>query len=137
AGGFSWPYSKLIKHVPDRPIYGLQARSLSNRQARPSSIDEMATDYLDLIRKIQPTGPYHLLGWSFGGRVGRAIATKLHQARQEVVLLARLDSYPLQGTGSKSSFENEVDQFATQVAINPIRNLLDVLRREGLSTLNE
>jgi len=27
----------------------------------------MASDYLDQIRKIWPTGPYHLLGWSFGG----------------------------------------------------------------------
>src|SRR5262249_16342869 len=30
AGGFSWPYSKLIGHIPqDHPIYGLQARSLT------------------------------------------------------------------------------------------------------------
>jgi hypothetical protein len=83
AGGFSWPYSKLIKHVPDRPIYGLQARSLTNRQLRPSSIDEMATDYLNLIRKIQPAGPYHLLGWSFGGLVAHTIATRLTASRRK------------------------------------------------------
>ena len=29
AGGFSWPYSKLIRHIPaEHPIYGLQARNL-------------------------------------------------------------------------------------------------------------
>ena len=35
AGGFSWPYSKLIRHIPsDHPIYGLQARNLTQRIAR-------------------------------------------------------------------------------------------------------
>ena len=40
AGGFSWPYSRLIRHIPsDHPIYGLQARSLTQRDdaARHSS----------------------------------------------------------------------------------------------------
>ena len=30
SGGFSWPYSRLIRHIPsDHPIYGLQARNLT------------------------------------------------------------------------------------------------------------
>ena len=38
AGGFSWPYSKLIRHIPsDHPIYGLQARNLTQRTRRPHS----------------------------------------------------------------------------------------------------
>ena len=47
AGGFSWPYSKLIRHIPvEHPIYGLQARNLTQRARRPRSIDEMAEDYV-------------------------------------------------------------------------------------------
>ena len=138
AGGFSWPYSKLIRHVPaEYPIYGLQARSLTQREMRPSSIEEMAADYLTLIRKIQPVGPYNLLGWSFGGLVAHAIATRLQSMGQEVSLLALLDSYPIEDGDPRSGFEAESDALAAQVAINPIRNLLDVLRREGLSTLKE
>ena len=46
AGGFSWPYSKLIRHIPpEHPIYGLQARNLTQRARRPRSVDEMAEDY--------------------------------------------------------------------------------------------
>ena len=97
AGGFSWPYSKLIRHIPaEHPIYGLQARNLTQRARRPRSIDEMAEDYVRLIRKIQPTGPYNLLGWSFGGLVAHAIATQLQATGEEVALLALLDSYPVQ-----------------------------------------
>ena len=81
AGGFSWPYSKLIRHIPpEHPIYGLQARNLTQRAMRPRSIDEMAEDYVSLIRKVQPAGPYNLLGWSFGGLVAHAIATQLQEA---------------------------------------------------------
>ena len=39
AGGFSWPYSKLIRHIPsEHPIYGLQARNLTQR-ARRAALD--------------------------------------------------------------------------------------------------
>ena len=137
AGGFSWPYSKLIRHIPaDHPIFGLQARNLTHREMRPHTVDEMAADYLRLIRKIQPVGPYNLLGWSFGGLVAYAMATQLQATGQSVSLLALLDSYPIAEEG-QLGFEEDSESVSAQVAINPIRNLLDVLRREGLSTLKE
>ena len=45
----------------------MQARSLLERDALPESLEDVAADYLRLIREIQPIGPYNLLGWSFGG----------------------------------------------------------------------
>ena len=138
AGGFSWPYSKLIRHIPsEHPIYGLQARNLTQRARRPRSIDEMAEDYLSFIRRIQPHGPYNLLGWSFGGLVAHAIATQLQSMGEEVALLALLDSYPVPQEGAQAAFDDDSENLSRQVAINPIMNLLDVLRREGLSTLKE
>ena len=138
AGGFSWPYSKLIRHISaEHPIYGLQARNLTLRARRPRSIDEMAEDYVRLIRKIQPSGPYNLLGWSFGGLVAHTIATKLQAMGDEVALLALLDSYPVQHASRQVDFDDDGENVSRQVALNPIMNLLDVLRREGLSTLNE
>jgi nonribosomal peptide synthetase DhbF len=137
AGGFSWPYSKLIRHIPaEHPIYGLQARNLTQRARRAHSIDEMAEDYLSIIRKVQPHGPYNLLGWSFGGLVAHAVATQLQAMGEEVALLALLDSYPVQHE-SAQVFDDESENLSRQVAINPIMNLLDVLRREGLSILKE
>jgi thioesterase domain-containing protein len=138
AGGFSWPYSKLMRHIPaEHPIYGLQARNLTQRARRPRSIDEMAEDYIGFMRRIQPHGPYNLLGWSFGGLVAHAIATQLQSMGEEVALLALLDSYPVQHESAQVVFDDDSENLSTQVAINPIMNLLDVLRREGLSTLKE
>jgi thioesterase domain-containing protein len=137
AGGFSWPYSKLIRHIPaEHPIYGLQARNLTQPAMRPGTVAEMAADYLQIIRKVQPSGPYNLLGWSFGGLVAHAIATKLQSMGEDVALLAMLDSYPVR-VEDLDAMGTDSELVSAQVAINPIMNLLDVLRREGLTTLKE
>ncbi|MCP3804810.1 amino acid adenylation domain-containing protein [Allokutzneria sp. A3M-2-11 16] len=94
AAGISWVYAGLLRHVTDRPVYGLQARGLSQPDNRPSTMDEMVKDYLDQIRSVQPRGPYHLLGWSFGAGVAHAMASALRAEGEDVALLALLDGYP-------------------------------------------
>ncbi|MFJ2722636.1 thioesterase domain-containing protein, partial [Streptomyces sp. NPDC087437] len=97
AGGLSWVYSGLMKHIgADRPLYGIQARGLADPSATlPRSIEEMAADYVAQVRGVQPNGPYHLLGWSLGSLVVHAMATQLRAAGEEVGLLANLDQYPI------------------------------------------
>ena len=93
--GISWSYSGLMRHLgPDYPIYGLQARGLARGEPFPRSIEEMAADYAEQIRKVQPVGPYHLLGWSLGGLVAHAIATELQGQGEQTALVALLDAYP-------------------------------------------
>ena len=95
AGGLSWAYSKLIPFLKaDHPLYGLQARGIAHPDALPCTLEEMASDYLDQIRGIQPGGPYLLLGWSFGGLVAYEIATQLQSQGESGTFLALLDSYP-------------------------------------------
>ncbi|MDX3078422.1 amino acid adenylation domain-containing protein [Streptomyces sp. MI02-7b] len=93
--GISWSYIGLAAHLPGtQPLFGLQARSLRQAVELPASVEEMADDYLAAIRNVQPTGPYHLLGWSFGGLVAHAMATRLQEQGESVALLVMLDSYP-------------------------------------------
>jgi thioesterase domain-containing protein/aryl carrier-like protein len=95
AGGLSWCYMPLARSVSeDFPIYGLQARGLDGTGEPPLSVREMAADYIGLIRSIQPTGPYYLLGWSFGGVPAHEIAVQLQAAGEEVAALILLDAYP-------------------------------------------
>ncbi|MEU6235807.1 amino acid adenylation domain-containing protein [Kitasatospora sp. NPDC047058] len=94
-GGLGWCYSGLVRHLDrDRPLYALQARGLDGNGELPGTVAEMAADYLQLIREVQPSGPYHLLGWSFGGTVAHELARQLQEAGEEVALLAMLDSHP-------------------------------------------
>ncbi|MFG3009587.1 amino acid adenylation domain-containing protein [Streptomyces cinerochromogenes] len=95
AAGFSWCYAGLTSPLgADRPVYGLQARGLNGPEALPASLREMAADYLDHVRSVQPTGPYHLLGWSFGGVVAHEMAVQLEESGESVQTLALLDAHP-------------------------------------------
>jgi thioesterase domain-containing protein len=73
----------------DQPVYGLQ--SVGQAYA---SVADMAADYVRRIREVQPTGPYHLLGASFGGLVAHEMAAQLEDLGQPVAMVALLDSYP-------------------------------------------
>ncbi|MDX3187122.1 amino acid adenylation domain-containing protein [Streptomyces sp. MN03-5084-2B] len=98
-GALSWSYLGLVPHLdPRRPVYGLQARGLAGAEPLPASVEEMAADYLGRIREIQPSGPYHLLGWSFGGLVAHHVAVLLQEQGEEVAILVSLDSRPLADT---------------------------------------
>ncbi|CAM5269158.1 thioesterase domain-containing protein [Streptomyces narbonensis] len=95
AAGISWVYAGLLRHLgPERPLYGLQARGLTPSELPAAGLDSMVKDYLAQLRSVQPEGPYHLLGWSFGGLVAHALATRLRAEGQEVALLALMDAYP-------------------------------------------
>ncbi|MGK5548517.1 alpha/beta fold hydrolase, partial [Streptomyces sp. URMC 127] len=95
AGGLSWPYAGLLSHLdPEVPLYGLQARGLTPEYGAAVSVEEMVIDYLDQITQVQPTGPYYLLGWSFGGVVVHALAEELQRRGEKVALLVIIDTYP-------------------------------------------
>ncbi|MFE9822214.1 amino acid adenylation domain-containing protein [Streptomyces sp. NPDC005791] len=95
AGGFSWCYTGLLRHLPpDQPVYGIQARGLTEPERIHDGVERMADDYCARILDVRPSGPYHLLGWSFGGQLAQAVAVRLRGAGHQVGLLAMLDSYP-------------------------------------------
>nr|APD71558.1 non-ribosomal peptide synthetase 5 [Streptomyces sp.] len=95
AGGLSWCYTGLLRQLgPDVPVYGLQSRGIARPDGYPESMDDLVTDYVAQIRSVRPTGPYHLLGWSFGGVAAHAVAVRLQSEGEKVDLLALLDSYP-------------------------------------------
>lgn len=79
----------------DRPVYGLQARGLFGDQAPHETFEEMARDYLEEVRLVQPAGPYLLGGFSGGGLVAYEMARQLVEAGEEVELVVLLDTpYP-------------------------------------------
>ncbi|MER7668256.1 amino acid adenylation domain-containing protein [Kitasatospora sp. NPDC096128] len=95
SGGLSWNYGPLLRELPaNQPVYGIQARGLARTEALPGGVEEMAADYVAQIRTVQPTGPYHLLGWSLGGRIAQAMAAQLEAEGERVGVLALLDAYP-------------------------------------------
>lgn len=105
--GLGWGFFSLATHLGDDiPIYALQSDGLRDTSLLPGSIEEMAARYLKSIRQIQPTGPYHIIGWSLGGVIAHEIVRMLRQAGENVAFLALLDSYPFLPAGG-SEFRDE------------------------------
>ncbi len=99
AGGIGWPYAGLLKYFPaEWPVYVLQSPSLKDSDYQPSSLDAIASDYIIRMRSIQPSGPYHLIGWSFGGHIAHTIASMLQAEGERVDSLAMVDNYPRPST---------------------------------------
>jgi thioesterase domain-containing protein len=93
AGGNVVNFYGLTTRVgADQPVYGVQAQALEANQRALLHMEDMAAHYLKEIRRIQPIGPYHFLGYSFGGIVVLEMAHQLHKAGEKVGLLGMLDT---------------------------------------------
>lgn len=73
-------------------IYGLQDPSIAAGRLLYPSLLDMAYSYAAIIRKVQPKGPYYLLGYSFGGSVMYEVAHLLQQ-EESIGLLALVESW--------------------------------------------
>ncbi|MET9694902.1 amino acid adenylation domain-containing protein [Streptomyces sp. NPDC006514] len=94
-GGLAWGYGEFLKQIrSEYPVFGLQARGFRKGDELARSVPEMAADYIEQIREVQPHGPYHLLGWSMGALICHEIATQLQAAGEEIGLLFNLDQSP-------------------------------------------
>lgn len=76
----------------DRPIYGITSPIFSNIHRLPSSMDEIARQYVSIIQKAQPEGPYLLGGWSFGGMIALKMASILAERGEQVLRVIMIDS---------------------------------------------
>ncbi|MGW6917370.1 amino acid adenylation domain-containing protein [Kitasatospora sp. NPDC054939] len=95
ASGFAWQYAGLLRHLDrERPVYGLQSPGLRGELPEVADVAELAAHYLAELRAVQPEGPYHLLGYSFGGTVAHAMAAQLQDGGEEVAFLGLIDAYP-------------------------------------------
>jgi thioesterase domain-containing protein/acyl carrier protein len=88
-------YYGLAKNLgPEQPVYSLQLFDPSVRDsALPDTLEEIATGYVELIRRVQPHGPYDLMGWCVAGALAFEIARRLVDDRQEISHLFLIDSW--------------------------------------------
>ena len=75
-----------------QPVYGIQAQSLVGREPALLRLEDLAAYYVRDLRRVQPRGPYHLLGYSFGGTLALEMARQLQSEGEEVALLGMLDA---------------------------------------------
>lgn len=94
ASGSAYSYLHLSNYLdPQQSIYGIEDLGL-HQQHSLQSIPDKARYYLDLIRSVQPHGPYHLAGYSYGGNMALEMAIQLSKLGETVKFLGMLDSFP-------------------------------------------
>ena len=82
-------YVNLVRHLgAGQPVYGL--RDLGDDLARP--ITGIAAEHVRAVRAVQPSGPYYLAGWSFGGFVAYEMAVQLEAEGQQVAFVGLIDT---------------------------------------------
>ncbi|GAB3899451.1 non-ribosomal peptide synthetase [Spirosoma agri] len=84
--------SFLANMDPEQPIYGLQARGLDGIDEPLDTMEGIASFYNSELLDQNPSGPYAIAGYSFGGYVALEMARQLKAMGKEVKMLAMLDT---------------------------------------------
>jgi thioesterase domain-containing protein len=77
---------------PETPVYGLQPRGLEGQLVPHGDVPSAALAYVRAIRRVQPQGPYRLLGHSFGGWIAFEMALQLAAGGRAVAEVFIVDS---------------------------------------------
>ncbi|CAM5663670.1 hypothetical protein SALBM311S_12274 [Streptomyces alboniger] len=113
AGGPTSVYRPLVQLLPPtHNVYGC------DRVDFLGTLEEKAAHYLGLIQKLQPQGPYHLLGWSFGGCLAYEVARRLRERGSAVGFLGLIDTIlpaALPGLESKEMLVERFGRFAEYI----------------------
>ncbi|MGV8172330.1 MAG: amino acid adenylation domain-containing protein, partial [Candidatus Woesearchaeota archaeon] len=71
--------------------YGIDNYNLYNKN-KIDNLYKLSEYYLSLIKQIQSSAPYYLLGWSLGGQVALEIASILEETGKEKINVILLDT---------------------------------------------
>jgi thioesterase domain-containing protein len=82
--------------APAACVYGVTAFDLETRMLPVPSLRAIAAGYVDQVRHVQPSGPYHLAGWSSGGLLAYEMACQLAGQGEQVGSVTALDTWPPQ-----------------------------------------
>jgi len=94
-GGNLMELSELVRRMKtERAIYGMQSRGTDGMEEPCCTVKQFAEFHLETMRRVQPNGPYLLIGYSFGGLVAFEMAQRMADRDREVGLLVLIDSYP-------------------------------------------
>ena len=109
AGGSILPYVNMGRYLDsEQPIYGIQPPVFVGKKDY-SNMTERAAQYIEVIKHVQPDGPYLLAGMSYGGILAVEMAIQLKKQGKEVALVALFDTYPLTFVSDKDLLKDNQD----------------------------
>ncbi len=86
-------FNSITRHMDnEQPVFGLQPKGLNGTEKPDETIEDIAAYYITQITKHNPSGPYFLAGYSFGGIVAFEMARQLESEGRKVKLVAMFDT---------------------------------------------
>lgn len=86
-------YRDFSKRLGERqPFFGIQSPQLAGEGDHFASIKEMASRYVQEIKKVWPSGPYNLCGMCIGGLIAFEVAQQLEHGGDKVDALIVFDT---------------------------------------------
>ncbi len=86
-------YLNLARRMPDSiAVFGIAPRGIAGVPLAYTHIEDMASCYVEEVRKRQPRGPYLLGGLCAGGVIAHEMASQLVDAGEIVKLVVLLDA---------------------------------------------
>lgn len=74
----------------EQPLYGIYF-SYDPQFRMPDTVEALASLYVDELRRVQPQGPYHIVGYCLGGLAAFEMARQLQAFGETVRYLALID----------------------------------------------
>jgi len=130
-GGNVVGFRDLALHMT-RPFYGLQAADLNATAPQRRSIESMASDYVEEVLTVSPTGPYLLGGFCLGAAIALEMGRILTERGEDVAAVVMVDlARPgLEATYDRSPVRDRLRrEWANLVERRPGRRLRYVRRR--------
>ncbi|NEQ99928.1 MAG: hypothetical protein F6K30_25055, partial [Cyanothece sp. SIO2G6] len=75
----------------EQPFYGLRSLGLDEAIPPYTTMEAIAAYHIHALQAVQSTGPYHLGGYSFGGKVAFEMAQQLQKQGARVASLTLID----------------------------------------------
>ena len=92
-------YYRLANRIKDQISFAvIEPYNLYHPNQAQYGIQNIASKYIEILKRHQPQGPYVLGGWCYGGVVAHEMACQLERAGDEVRQLFLLDAHAM---GSK------------------------------------
>ena len=102
-------FNSTAKHLDEnQPVYGLQSKGLNGTDIPLDKVEDMAAHYISEIQATNPSGPYALGGYSFGGVVAYEMARQLVAQGKTVETVALIDTYVFPMYYFKDSFRKKL-----------------------------
>ena len=93
-GGNAQQFKQLSNILgEEQPMYAFQDIALTEEKVSYTSVQDIAQQYLFMLKSVAPKEPYKLVGHSIGGLIAYEMASILEKEDKEVESLTLLDCY--------------------------------------------